>query len=423
MTTKEGKKLAGMGTMSTGTTPNKIETGASLDLHGHKVTVIVTDDQETVVAYANRAQRIIGTAALNALAELGTFPTGTQLIRPVTGGSEQAVIIAVTGDCCYQVNIVEPVLLQVSAQTLTYNQFMEWHQGGLVVQKELELPAGELYVPKPLTAEARAEIEQVANEEAANLGEWLASSDDANPFEADLNQRVRDLEKQLAEMEIESQKRINALTEENFQLTTAIGQQASMHATVIAAYEEDIARLEKKAAILNRLPSRMAVCTLVQQLAVPERRREADTELAEKLSDCWTVLNITVVSEPGEITDSFTRFVTLTRDLPLPAAGDSPTAAAESNRPIRSTPLPVGQTVLPTTTPGQPVSRALTHNRPRPGDTKRIPALQRFQERQARDSQEIDAILQGAADRQVALQMEIAAASRSFPVIGDSNHD
>lgn len=362
-TIKEGKKLAGMNTMSTGATPTKIEAGQSLKLHGIPVTVIVSDSEETVIAYSNRAQRTIDTADLNAYLDLGTFPTGTPFQRPTDAGAELAVILAVTGDCCYLVNIADPVTFASTPKTFTYAELLQWHMEGSRVQADLAPAGGQLYVPK-----------------VSATDEELAGDLDAlkDPVPAQPDQTIAELEAAL-----------EALKTENFRLKTAIGRQADMHATVIAGYEEDIERLEAKAAILNPAPVCKEYCT---------RTDINESDLNKLAAAGW---QIQVAQFVGDGLN-----VLLYRDIPQPAVGDTPRTAAAAS------PMPVTQTVVGLG--DQSISRALTNNRPKPGDTRRIPTLAQFEERKQRNADEIAEIIERGAAKQEALRQQFANTPSPF---------
>lgn len=383
---KEGKKLADMNTMSTGATLNKIEAGHTVNLHGHMVTIILTDDNETIIAYPNRAQRSIDTYDLNAYLELGTFPTGTQFLREDADGSYRAEIMAVTGDCCYQVNILGPELTE-SMQDFTYAEFINWHMQGVVVQKELNLPAGSLYVPK-VAEQPAADAQAAELPYTPKLEEVLEAT--AAP-ETDRADRIAELEA-----------KVNRLAEEKFALSMAIGKQASLHATIIAAYEEDIERLEKKAAILNPSPTCKEYCI---------KRSCSDRELANMNRDGWLVQHM-------QFMDSGLLHVVFMRDLPQPAVGDEPRAAAA----VTSAPAPVASTPLPANQSGvvgnQPHSRELTNNKSRTvGDTRRIPTLAQFEERKQRNADEIAEIMQRGAARHEDLRRQFASSTSPFPTL------
>jgi hypothetical protein len=185
------------------------------------------------------------------------LPVDSALERYNAGNYERAVIEAVTGDCCYQVRIVTGGELPTHA-TYSYSDLILWHmKSGIKAVAQLETDTDLI--------------------DAAKLAD--AVEQESNPFEEEL------------------QKRVEELTTENYKLKQAIQQQTKMHETVIAGYEEDIERLEAKAAILNPAPTLKEVCTLMQVLHIPEMRKSGDVELATKLSDGWTALHIDISTE------------------------------------------------------------------------------------------------------------------------------
>lgn len=388
---EETKRLKEAATMTAGVTPNKLELGATIDLHGHPTKITHTDATDTTVQYANLARRTFDTHILNSFLELGTFPVGTALERATVYRNERAIIEAVSGDCCYQVRITAGSDLP-RHETYTYADFIAWHMDNTAdgVQK--------------LTAEDRAFIEKVAGEEADKLAAVLDEPDEhTNPFEEEL------------------QKHVEQLTTENFGLKTLIHSQALEHDTVIAGYEEDIKRLEKKAAILNPEPTRKEVCTLEQKINAPEARKKADQELADKLNEEWKPLNVTITSNPDEPT---LRYVTLVRDLPAEQPRITLTAAVTERLHIGAVPLtqrpPVQQPPMPANQSiHQPVSRALTNNVNRdPGATKRIPTLADIQERHERNDAEIAEIAQRGRATQEAIRQRYAQTPRPFITSG-----
>lgn len=320
MTTPKDK-LKDKETMTAGVTPSKLKEGMTIDLHGHPVKVTSTDAEDTLVQYANLARRGFDTHALNGFLELGTFPVGTAFERP----NERAVIEAVSGDCCYQVRITAGTD-QPHHHTFTYTDFIAWHMDNST---------------KPTTS--------------------IIDDEDEHPFESDL------------------QKRVEELTKENFTLKQNIATQKQMHDLIVAGYEEDIERLEKKAAILHPDPAHKDVYTLVQLLSFPEKRREADSELTARLNDGWTVLHMVVNTTlyQVEAQEVHTRIVTLVRDLPAApapkvAVTDAAIYSTSTGRPS-PIPMPANQVIVGLGS-SQPTGRMLTNNVSRThGDTKRIP--------------------------------------------------
>lgn len=409
MTKHDDRLVKEAQSMTAGVTATKLETGATIDLHGHTTTIIATDSAITIVQYANKSSRVYDTPILNGYLDLETFPVDSQFTRPAGGGDriDQAWIKAVTGDCCYQVFIVdnEGNSKQV---TFSYADLVEWHMTGPHNPPELNMVEGtQLYVPKKpnmpaypqSTSTTVNEDEDNLNEEANRIIAALEAADeDSNPFETEL------------------QKRVEELTKENHALKADLLRQHDQHVTEFLAKNAEIARLEAKAAILNPGTTHKEVETLSQKVGNPEARRTADLELSDKLSDNWVALNITVAD------DFSMRQIILSRDLPA----EQPKVRLHADEvayhigavplaprpPVRQPPMPAGQVIMG----NQSVSRALTHNGPKPGDTKRIPTLAELQQRKADDAAEIDAIMQRGRDEQEALRRQFSQ-SPKFPLV------
>lgn len=390
MTTKDDKKLKDMNTMTAGVSATKLETGASIDLHGHTATITYTDAEDTTVQYANLARRTFDTHSLNSYLDLKTFPVGTTFERN-SQRNERAVIEAVTGDCCYQVQI------HIGSdtprhETFSYADFIVWHMSNTA-------PGVGQASPESLAFLAKANLDAAnLNEEADRIIAALEAADeDKHPFETEL------------------QKRVEELTKENHALKADLLRQHDQHVTEFLAKNAEIARLEAKAAILNPGTTHKEVETLSQKVGNPEARRTADLELSDKLSDNWVALNITVAD------DFSMRQIILSRDLPA----EQPKVRLHADEvayhigavplaprpPVRQPPMPAGQVIMG----NQSVSRALTHNGPKPGDTKRIPTLAELQQRKADDAAEIDAIMQRGRDAQEALRRQFSQ-SPKFPL-------
>lgn len=416
---KDHKLVKASQTMTAGKSHTTIGQGQAITLHGEVVSVIVTDPQETIVQYGNGAQRTFHTNDLAGYLELGTFPYSTLFTRPVEGGMEKAYVEHSTTDSYVMQVIGADGIEPTDLTSMTYAELIAWHMAGPQQPAERTLP-GKLYAPK-LSAAQHAEMERVADEEVDKLADALEAMDDDQPFETDLKKRIEQLEAELAAAEVAGQQRINDLTSENFKLKQAIQQQVMTHATIRAGYEEDLARLEAKAAIINPSPACKEVCTLVQRLRNPEERVFSDTQLAEKLSEGWSPLDISYSFD-----ETTWRYVTLVRDLPAsPAPKVAVTDAAiysapftPAARPPVTPPMPANQSFVGFDAAKPVVSRPLTHNGPKPGETKRIPTLASIEARRERDAAEIDTILQRGRDTQEALRRQFATQPSPFPSTG-----
>ena len=425
MTTHDHKLVKTARTMTAGVTQSGIKQYDPIVLHdAHLIKVIATDETETIATYENGAQRVFSTFDLASFLELGAFPIGAAFHRRTENGIESLFIEHVNSDTY----VVEKVVLGKSVvETIAYADLMAWHDGGEKIDPGISLvPGTHLYVPQttvPIAVKAAAPVvaAKPVDEDTEESSE--AADADTNPFETDLQKRIEQLEAEIAALEAQSQKRVNDLTVKNFELKQAIQHQVEIHATVITGYEEDIKRLEAKAAILNPAPTRKEVCTLIQVLHIPEMRKSGDVELAAKLSDGWTVLHIDISTEFTVDSDCHVRIVTLVRDLPAAPAPKVVEKTTEADLhigaipltprpPVRQPPMPANQTII------QPVSRALTHNGSKPGDTKRIPSLAAIQARRDRDNAEIDAIMQRGLDAQEALRRQFTQTPSPFPTIG-----
>lgn len=396
MTVKDDKKLRTMNTMSAGKSQSSISQYDRIVLHGaNLVNVIVTDSSDTIAQYENGAQRVFNTYDLASFIDLGAFPSGTAFHRRTEKGIESLFIEQVNSDTY----IVEKVVLGKSvSETISYADLMAWHTGGEKVDPSISLvPGTHLYVPKTTLGDAEAQTTQPESDPD--------EADDDQPFESELNKRIEQLEAELAAVEVAGQKRINELTSENFKLKQAIQQQVTTHATVIAGYEEDLARLEAKAAIVT------SVC---KEYCIKYDIKEST--LNQLANDGWQIQHMQFMTDPdfaGQLN------VVFFRDLPAsPApkvavtdAAIYSTAAVPAVRP----PMLANQTVIL----NQPVSRALTNNGPKPGETKRIPTLASIEARRERDAAEIDTILQRGRDRQEILRRTFASQPSPFPVAGE----
>lgn len=408
MTNKDDKLVKKSQTMTTGVTASKLETGATIDLHGHAVKVTHTDAADTTVQYANLARRTFDTHALNGYLDLGVFPVDTVFERP-TAPTERAVIEAVTGSCCYQVRITAGSDAPRHA-SFTYAEFIGWHMGNNTVQLQALLEDAADDDANPFETELVERVQQLeATPEALQFGDALI---------ADLRAKLEKANKELQQQSIEHDVEKNVLQRELRLTKELITKQQEMHDTVIAGYEEDIARLEAKAAILNPASVRKEVCTLVQTLGPKDRRIDADAELATYLSDNWSTLDLSVVANPDEAS---IRYVTLVRDLPAsPAPKVVATDAAIFSAipgfrpPVTQPPMPGNQTIL-----NQPVSRALTHNVSRTsGETKRIPSLADLDLQKQRHADEITEIFSRGQRQQEAMRRQFASQPSPFQTGG-----
>ena len=377
--------------MTVGKSISKLENGATIDLHGHQTKITHTDAEDTTVQYPNLARRTFSTHALNGFLDLKVFPVGTEIVRPTALGSQHAIIEAVTGDCCYQVRITEDAC-EPENKTFTYAQFIIWHMGKVAITTPKFISNGVDNLP------AAAEFAPKDDE----------PEDDSNPFEGDLKAEIARLQHELDLAEANGQTRINNLLRERAELMANIATLKSNHAAIIAGYEQDMKHLEAKAAILNPAPVRKEVCTLAQRMRNPEERSASDMQLAANLSEGWTILDMSY-----DFDETTWRWITLVRDLPAdrPKATLPATTAVQPHigavplgrPPMTQPPMPANHTII-----HQPVSRALTHNGPKPGETKRIPSLQEFRARQQANKEEIAAILQHTADEHEDLRRQFA---------------
>lgn len=356
-------------TMSVNQSTASFKPNQVLTLHHVTASVIISDPTETFVQYSNGAQRLFRTNDLAGYMELGTFPSSSRFTRPVEGGLETAYVEHITTDSYIMVVIGKDGLDPNMLTTMTYAELMAWHMAGPKPPAERTLP-GKLYLPKsqPKSPETLAYLEKAALEELAEMEAFAASetADDEQPFEADLKTRIIRLEADLAAIEVESQKSINALTTENFKLKQAIQQQVTTHATITAGYEEDLARLEAKAAIL---------APICKEYLVKQPCTESD--LNKYAAEGWQIQHMQFVG--GDFGGQLN--VVLVRDLPTPAPkvarpaaehhyiGAVPLGRQPVQRPPTVPPMPASHTVVST---GAPISRALTNNVPKHGDTRKV---------------------------------------------------
>lgn len=390
--------------MTTGVTPNKLESGTTIDLHGHPVKITHTDDTDTTVQYANLARRTFETHILNSFLDLKTFPVGAAFERPTVYRNERAIIEAVTGDCCYQVRIVAGSDMP-RHETFTYAGFIAWHMDNNAA------------ACAPLQSSESSTLLDKIDNEIAKLDAMPDVMDsepeeDLNPYEADLKTRIAQLEADLAAAEINGQTRINELMVENRSLNADLLKQHDLHVTEFLAKNERIARLEEKAAIL---------APICKEHCIKHDINKADLD---KLSSEGWQLHHTQFAPDGKLN------VLFIRDLPAaPAPQMLATDAAIYGTPAYSTynpppivrppvqrpPMPANQTII-----HQPLaSRPLTHNVSRiTGATKRIPTLADIEARREKDNAEIEAIMQRGLAEQEVLRRKFAQSPSPFNMTG-----
>ncbi len=366
MTVKD--KLKDKQTMTAGIIDEVIKQYDALVIHGTLAKVIETDPVETIVEYEGGSRRTFSTHDLATFRQLDTFPAGARFSRPVQGGIEYRYIESIL-PTSYMLETID-VSSNFGHEEQSHEALILWHRGGLPVQPEIKLPAG----AQPYTPKLSEIVDAVRQPDQT-----------ANP-------RIAELEAQLAQAKSElSQVRVEQHA------------QSMKYEAIIKGYDEDIAALEKKAAILNPAPVRKEFCI---------KRSASDRELANMTADGWQIQYM-------QFMDSGSLHVVFVRDLADEPAGDFAGAAKEAYRPtpqIPVTPLPIGQTII-NVGGDQPNGRWLTNNNPRPGETKRIPALQQFEERRQRDRDELDAIIQRGAERQEALRRQFASQPSTFPSV------
>jgi len=401
MTLKDDRKLKDMNTMSAGKTTSKIEAGTKLTLHGHTVSVITTDASDTIVVYANNANRIFDTAALNGYLDLGTFPTGTQLTRPTADGLEDARIAAVTGNCCYQVEITDETDT-TGSMTLTYAEFIEWHMSGATKTPEIPLPNGaQLYVPKPVVT---------AQPEAIEFGQARID---------DLLEKLDKANKNAEQAEINGQIRINALQREVGEWKAALLTQHDQHVTELLAKNAEIERLETKASLLAPTCKEYLV-----------KQNIFETDMNKLSREGWQIQHMQFMTDPDYSGQLWVVFVRDASTSPAPRVTVAETAAAiygtspaaVSQQPPLRVPTPAAPAlnqVIVGLDAAQPVSRQLTNNGPRPGDTKRIPELrQAVQMQRQQDAAELAEIFERGTQAQEALRREFASRTSPFTPVG-----
>jgi len=388
MTLKDDRKLKDMNAMSAGKTVSKIEAGSKIDLHGHPVTVITTDATDTIVVYANNANRIFDTSALNGYLDLGTFPTGTQLTRPSVDGLEVMSITAVTGNCCYQLDISDQSGDSGSV-TFPYVGLIEWHMSGATKTPEIPLPEGaHLYTPKPVVT---------AQPEAIEFGQARID---------DLLEKLEKANKNADQSEINGQIRINALLREVGDLKADLLRQHDLHTTELLAKNAEIERLEIKASLLAPVCKEYLV-----------KRDIFETDMNKLAKDGWQVQHMQFMTDPDFSGQLWVVFVRDASTNPAPRVtvaetaaaifGTSPTAVTQ--QPPLRVPTPsapaLNQVIVGLDNP--PVSRALTNNGPKPGETKRIPELrQKFEMEREQGNAEIAAIFAKTGENLEALRRE-----------------
>jgi len=398
---KDHKLAKSAKTMTVGVSTSTIQQGQTLNLHGTQVAVIVTDPQDTMVSYPNGAQRQFRTNDLQALLDLGVFPSSTRFTRPAADGSMETAYVELAMAAGYLMEVIGADGMEpVDPTAMTCSELIAWHMGGSKNAPERTVP-GQLYVPK-------SDVKPNSTSEAAP---------DANPFEADLVKEVEALRVQLEQAhkdaeqaEINGQVRINALQREVGKLNADLLTQHDRHTTELLAKNEQIDRLEAKAAILTPVGKEYSIIIDINE-----------SDLNKLAKDGWQIQHTQFVK--GEFTFNQLNVV-LFRDLPaFPApkvtATDTAIYGTPAHRPpVTQPPMPAGQSVVNLNSPAPATGRMLTNNGPKPGETKRIPTLADIQSRREQDAAEIDDIMQRGQARQEALRREFASKPSPFPVLG-----
>lgn len=398
MTLKDDRKLKDMNTMSAGKTTSRIEQGAEFDLHGHTVVVSGTSDAETIIRYKNGAKRTIDTSALNGFLDLKTFPTSTKFVRPTDGGNDQAWIIAVTGNCCYEVDIVDH-LGTMQHEVFTYAELIDWHTNGLADEVHIEIPAGaKAYMPKypPLASEP----------EALEFGQARID---------DLLEKLEKANKNAEQAEINGQIRINELVRKVGELNADLLRQHDLHTTELLAKNAEIDRLATKASLLK---------SPVREYLVNEDVSESELNMYSK--DGWQVQHMQWVSDREKVPYLN---VVLFRESnePAPRVTVAETAAAiygtSASGVTQQPPLRVPTPASPALNQvivgldEKPVSCQLTNNGPKPGETKRIPELrQAVQMQRQQDAEDLANIFTQTAQNLEQVRRQAAAQTSPFSV-------
>jgi hypothetical protein len=387
VTLKDDKLVKKAQTMTAGVTATKLEDGKDIDLHGHTAHVTHTDAEITTVQYANKARRTFDTHVLNSFLELGTFPVGTEFERPAGYGMERAVIVAVTGNCCYQVDITFDTD-ETDEETFTYAELVRWHMGDM---KDVKAA--------PVAPESEAKS---AEPEALQFGEAVIK---------DLRAKLDKSNEELHAQSIAHDTEKNTLQREILELKGLIQKQKENHATIIEGYEQDIQRLEAKAAIINPAAS-------CKEFRIVYQANEATLE---KLSlEGWQIQHVQFIGEAGDSQLN----VVFVRDIPAspapkvvatdaaiysqPGAGRPPV----TQPPYVNTPLPANMAVVGLNS--QPAGRMLTNNGPKPGETKKIPALADLELQKQRHADELNDIFSRGQKRQESLRREFANQPNPF---------
>lgn len=333
MTAKDNKLVKTAQTMTAGVTTSKLEIGATIDIHSYSAKVTHTDDKITTVQYDNLVRRTFETHALNSYLDMGVFPTGTALERP-TAVTQRAVIEAVTGDCCYHVRLTSGSDDTPWHEYFTYANFIAWHMDNGVK------PLGQLV----------KELDDYLESEAAaraKTAEYMKAESQSNPYEEDL---VAEVDRLRTELRAANQALLN---------------QDTIHNTEILAKNAQIERLEAKAAILT------PVCKEYLM-----RQNMTESDLNKLAKEGWQIQHMQYMTD---VDFSGQLWVVFFRDLPAAPAPKLAQPVAEAGLhigavplvprpPVRQPPMPANQTIIHQ----PPVSRALTHNGPKPGDTRKV---------------------------------------------------
>lgn len=350
-------KLKDKQTMTAGLSEPVILVNDPLHIHGHLATVLETDAAETLVEYEGGIRRTFATPDLATYRQLDTFPAGTRFARPVAGGFEYRYIESILPTAY----VVES--LDASAQSthleVAHTDLVDWHVGGLAADHDIALPPGaKPYVPK--------------------LAELVEAAVPSAELDAELETARRELADALL----------------------ALHSQQLKYEAILSGYEADIASLEKKATILQPPPQCKEFCI---------KRACTERELADFTRDGWLIQHM-------QFMDSGSLHVVFVRDCPPVPAGDAPHVQQVVSVPSPETaaPLPVGQVIVPVVPSSPTASKWLTNNGPRPGDTRRIPALAAFEERRQRDAAEIAAILERGRAQQETLRQRFAHSTNPF---------
>lgn len=416
MTVKDDKKLKDMNTMTAGVSATKLEAGTTIDLHGQLVKIITSDSTETLVQYPNAAQRQFMTSDLICFRDLGTFCSGARFSRERDHGIECAYVEHIIADS-YVVEIIAADS-ESRIETMLFANLIAWHCEGLKLDPAIKLPqGGQLYVPKTVETVAQ-QPPAPAQPEAIQFGQALVD---------DLRAKLDTANKNAEQAEINGQRRINDLQRKVGELNADLLRQHDQHTTELLGKNQEIDRLEAKAAIV--LPTCKEFCITHDITAADLNKLSREGWQVDHMQfSADDKLNV-VLSRDSSTDQPRAR---LTTEATAAAIYGTPAYNAPVQRPpVRQ---PPAQPVLNQTIIGldaaqvdgiefsevagieatKPVSRALTNNGPKPGDTKRIPTLASIQARREADAAEIEAILQRGKEAHEVLNRQFANQPNRF---------